>query len=264
MALPMSPLHGAGYLITHPSLLALGLCPLLLSFLWALASFIFMLAAALVPQAYFLINLGVWPWLSWLLAVLLVLLEASLLSVIGATVAFDWVAEKVFLVVLHDELPEQLRATALSENPNIIKFCSGWTMLRLAVLIVSLPLNFVPVAGTVVYFMINGTLYAWKLHQPYFELIGAESVGEQWKIVRAQCRDYLTFGCMAMVLNLIPVISPFFILSNAAAAAMWAASEMAGPSASGERLPPGKVLELIPVGVGAAAAMLTPQGASSS
>lgn len=89
-------------------------------------------------------------------------------------------------------------------------------------LIVFLPLNLVPYFGTIAFIMITGSRLGKLSHHRWFKLRGVskKDIKRELKIRRW---EYLWFGTAAMVLELIPVLSFFFLLTSTAGAAMWAA-----------------------------------------
>lgn len=59
-------------------------------------------------------------------------------------------------------------------------------------------------------------------HYRWFQLRGLSKTAQATEIKRLEW-DYIFFGTVAMILELIPVLSFFFLLTTATGAAMWAA-----------------------------------------
>ncbi|KAK2767390.1 hypothetical protein FQN54_003546 [Arachnomyces sp. PD_36] len=89
--------------------------------------------------------------------------------------------------------------------------------------IVYLPLNFIPVVGTVVYFVMQGRRIGPALHERYFQLRGwSKRQGEEW--VEKNRGAYTSFGVAAYLFDMIPFASLAFAYTNTVGAALWAAN----------------------------------------
>ncbi|KAH6954959.1 hypothetical protein HG530_015525 [Fusarium avenaceum] len=97
-----------------------------------------------------------------------------------------------------------------------------WSMIQIIELIVFLPLNFVPVVGTPAFIIITGTRLGKLAHYRWFQIKGFSKV-EQKQALRDRAWEYVWFGTVAMILELIPVLSLFFLLTTTAGAAQWTA-----------------------------------------
>ncbi|KAI1212820.1 uncharacterized protein F4807DRAFT_414695 [Annulohypoxylon truncatum] len=85
-----------------------------------------------------------------------------------------------------------------------------------------LPLNFIPVVGTIIFIFLQGRSRGNTIHDRYFQLKGWSSPQQQdW--IKRHAGPYTTFGTIATLLEMIPVLSMFFAFTNAAGAALWAA-----------------------------------------
>jgi len=85
-----------------------------------------------------------------------------------------------------------------------------------------LPLNFIPVVGTVIFVLLQGRTRGRSTHTRYFQLkkwTNAER--EEW--LKENTAPYTAFGTVATLLELIPVASIFFSFTNTVGAALWAA-----------------------------------------
>jgi len=97
-----------------------------------------------------------------------------------------------------------------------------WSFTQIAELIVCLPLNLIPWLGTPAFIMITGARMGKLSHYRWYRLRGI-SKNEMKKDLHNRSWEYLWFGTVAMILELIPVLSFFFLLTSAVGAAMWAA-----------------------------------------
>ncbi|RDL35952.1 Uncharacterized protein BP5553_06564 [Venustampulla echinocandica] len=85
-----------------------------------------------------------------------------------------------------------------------------------------LPLNFIPLVGTVLFVVLQGKTRGLSAHTRYFQLKKwSNSKREQW--LQENTAPYTAFGTVATLLELIPVASIFFSFTNTVGAALWAA-----------------------------------------
>ncbi|PGH09869.1 hypothetical protein AJ79_05596 [Helicocarpus griseus UAMH5409] len=89
--------------------------------------------------------------------------------------------------------------------------------------LVYLPLNMVPVVGTVMYVLAQGKRVGPAAHERYFQLKGWDGrKREAW--VGLHRSAYTSFGAAAFVLEMIPVASLAFSYTNTVGAALWASN----------------------------------------
>ena len=88
--------------------------------------------------------------------------------------------------------------------------------------VLTLPFNFIPVVGTVVYLYLNGSKLGRSGHKRYFVLKGF-SKDECDAFVNDRRGSYISFGMVALVLDLVPLVSVIFTFTNTAGSALWAA-----------------------------------------
>lgn len=88
--------------------------------------------------------------------------------------------------------------------------------------IMMLPLNFIPVVGTLVFLGAQGKKAGPTYHNRYFQKkgLGYKEKGE-W--VRKREPEYFAFGVAARLLEMVPVVGIFFSATNTVGAALWAA-----------------------------------------
>ncbi|KAJ9155320.1 Outer spore wall protein RRT8 [Pleurostoma richardsiae] len=85
-----------------------------------------------------------------------------------------------------------------------------------------LPLNFIPVVGTVIFILLQGRSRGRVVHDRYFQLKQwSSSQKSSW--LQEHTGPYTAFGTVATLLELIPVASIFFSFTNTVGAALWAA-----------------------------------------
>ncbi|KAM7218070.1 outer spore wall protein RRT8 [Rhypophila decipiens] len=97
-----------------------------------------------------------------------------------------------------------------------------WSLVQIVEMIFFLPLNLIPVVGVPAFIMITGTRLGKLSHHRWFTLKGMTKK-EIKRELNLRSWEYVWFGTVAMVLNLIPILSFFFLLTSAAGAALWVA-----------------------------------------
>jgi hypothetical protein len=103
-----------------------------------------------------------------------------------------------------------------------------------------LPLNFIPVVGTVAFILLNGRSRGNAIHDRYFQL-KRWSASQRSEWLAQHTGPYTAFGTVATLLEMVPVASIFFSFTNTVGAALWAAdieakdSQMAKSTAPGLR-----------------------------
>ncbi|KAJ7197267.1 hypothetical protein GGX14DRAFT_472077 [Mycena pura] len=86
--------------------------------------------------------------------------------------------------------------------------------------IVSLPLNLVPVVGTVLFLVYNGAKVGPTFHARYFQAKGMSPAARQ-AFVEKRKGAYTAFGTATLALTLVPVVGPLFMLTSTVGAALW-------------------------------------------
>ncbi|KAI0172396.1 hypothetical protein GGR52DRAFT_544353 [Hypoxylon sp. FL1284] len=99
---------------------------------------------------------------------------------------------------------------------------SKFTPKALVRYVMYLPLNFIPVVGTIVFILLQGRTRGGSVHGRYFQLKGWSS-SQQKDWLQRHTGPYATFGTIATLLEMIPVVSMFFAFTNTVGAALWAA-----------------------------------------
>ncbi|PGH27585.1 hypothetical protein AJ80_00827 [Polytolypa hystricis UAMH7299] len=99
---------------------------------------------------------------------------------------------------------------------------SPFSIRQIVEFVVLLPLNFVPVAGTPMFLFLTGYRAGPLHHWRYFSLRDF-SKKERKAFVAKRTLRYTWFGAVALILQLIPMFSMFFLLTTAAGSALWVA-----------------------------------------
>lgn len=111
-------------------------------------------------------------------------------------------------------------AVKMLGKPTTAAVYTPWSLIQMVELAVFLPLNLIPVVGTPAFIVITGTRLGKLSHYRWFQLRGLTKE-EKKKEARSLVWDDIWFGTVAMILELIPILSLFFLLTTTAGAALW-------------------------------------------
>ena len=186
-----------------------------------LASVIGLFAFGLYPQAFGLEKAGFAPGWAWVVAILLVLVEVSLVTIIYSQTCTPCFMNVMFEKVLknrgHGELLENTKG-----HSSCGRCCNACCKVSILLRIATLPLNLIPILGTILYVYLNGTLSSWELHLPYFAMKGL-NYAQQKQIIADNQLTYSSFGMQVAFMNLIPGFAFLFLFTNSVGAALFAA-----------------------------------------
>jgi hypothetical protein len=94
---------------------------------------------------------------------------------------------------------------------------------QLIELMIFLPLNFIPFVGVPLFLLLTGYRAGPLLNWRYFALKGFTKQDRRSFIQRKKRKfEYMWFGTVYMILQLVPVLSMLFLLTSAAGSALWA------------------------------------------
>ncbi|KAE9402234.1 hypothetical protein BT96DRAFT_964833 [Gymnopus androsaceus JB14] len=224
------PVHGILHLVSHPALYrsvqpVLTKC-LLISGGITGGMFVF----TYLPQvAFCAIFSG--P-LAFASAALLVLGESYVLIVMATKMfILEDAQDKIFDAVLLQQGHEALVASNRSIKSgrsgmktigqSISKPLSRFSKDGLVRYVVSLPLNSLPIVGSIIFLFYNGLKAGPRYHARYFQLKGMNAQ-EREAFVEERRGAYTAFGAAALALNLVPVVGLVFNLTSTVGAALWA------------------------------------------
>jgi uncharacterized protein involved in cysteine biosynthesis len=172
-------------------------------------------------------------WAAWLIAFFITLVEILLSLLITYAVCLPEFMDRVHLKTL------EIEGIVIANKPGCCSQCASdsWRNLFLIMLfILTLPLHFIPIAGTVAACFINGALQAWFAQEPYFNAFGI-TWQQQWnEWVAPNKHEYLMFGFSAHLLQLIPLVNFVTMFTNYVASAIWCANEHKRRSKAGREL----------------------------
>ena len=105
-------------------------------------------------------------------------------------------------------------------KPTTSAIYSPFSLRQILEFIVFLPMNLIPVAGTPMFLFITGYRAGPFHHWRYFKLLDFTKKERQAFVKQRQLK-YTWFGTVALLLQLIPVLSMLFLLTTAAGSALW-------------------------------------------
>ncbi|KAJ3180681.1 hypothetical protein HDU87_001794 [Geranomyces variabilis] len=249
---PTYPVRGIFFFATHPSLWLRVLCGLLLSLTFALAATVLLFVFALAPQANGLNAHLPAAWLGWIIAVICVLLEIFLASLLFVAICLPVLADELFddVVALATGQPVTQKGSCARGCWHGVAYAGVWivTLLvaRILLLVITAPLHLVPGVGTVVFLFLNGYLGAWNNHLHWFDMRGC-GFAEGRRFVRQNRMAYACTGAVMCMLELVPVAGILFQFTNIVGAALWAVDM------ESEGIGPGKIEHVPKAGVGVGA-----------
>lgn len=105
-------------------------------------------------------------------------------------------------------------------KPTTSAVYSPFSLRQILEFIILLPLNLIPVAGVPMFLIITGYRAGPFHHWRYFKLMDFTK-RERKDFVKKRQLKYTWFGTIALLLQLIPVLSMLFLLTTAAGSALW-------------------------------------------
>lgn len=105
-------------------------------------------------------------------------------------------------------------------KPTTSAVYSPFSLRQILEFIIFLPLNLIPVAGVPMFLIITGYRAGPFHHWRYFKLLDFTK-RERKDFVKKRQLKYTWFGTIALLLQLIPVLSMLFLLTTAAGSALW-------------------------------------------
>lgn len=225
------PFKGIYYYAAHPFLWPLfgrRLIPLIVTSIVVLGM---LFTFTYLPQVAFLAIFH--GHLAWFNAAFLVLGEGQVvIALLFEALLVDETLVNVFDAVLISENLASLVAPSrvlFPDAPNPVKklgkptetaIYSPFSFRQIIEFIFFLPLNLIPLFGTPAFLVITGARAGPLHHYRYFKLRGLTK-GEKKEEIRSRRWKYTWFGTIALLLQLVPVLSMFFLLTTAAGSALW-------------------------------------------
>ncbi|KAK6511063.1 hypothetical protein TWF506_010145 [Arthrobotrys conoides] len=228
----MFPIQGIYHFLRYPSLQRPLWRKVLPTILLSVVVIVTMFFATYLPQAAILTFVD-GP-IAFVNAAMLVLSESSTLILLiskwwwldDATVeVFDAVLvqqNQTALVSAGREIKPTGGADPLSKLGKRLKKPFGDGLVKSLVrYVVLLPLNFIPVIGTIIFFVLNARNVGPAHHARYFQLKGFSNT-ERADYVKKNQGGYVGFGLACVLLNLVPIVNIVFAFTHTVGAALWA------------------------------------------
>lgn len=223
------PFKGIRYVLSHRKLwrqVALVACfGMTTAFILVILLFVF----ALKPQA----DAFGGQWWSWLLAVLLVFLEAAVAAAILLVYTRSKAESEVFVTTMKIEGMWKEGMV----KPNVVRHFNIFKK-AFYVRILTYPLVLIPFFGSGLYAAINATFIGWDYMDMYFDVIRMDMKTQRVEVLGEDKSDfkallspwtydddnqYARFGFMCAMIETVPIVGPvIFPLFNSCAAALFA------------------------------------------
>ncbi|KAF9901037.1 hypothetical protein EC991_006598 [Linnemannia zychae] len=217
-------------MLAHPSLFRNLICPILLTILWGIAALIFGFVYLLKLQAHALINVNCPAAVAWIVCIIFVLLEVAVLSILFYLIILPIYEDGLFDRVL--KLRGLRHVLKANEGNDVAKCMRGvggglWLLLfQILVLILSLPLNVIPILGQAMFVAINGWVmtfgYRFHYEAEIRNLTVVQIRRESWQ----RRSEFSSFGSVAFGLGMVPLANLLFMWTNIVGCALWVADEI--------------------------------------
>ncbi|KAG0203327.1 hypothetical protein BGX33_009169 [Mortierella sp. NVP41] len=217
-------------MFAHPSLFRNLICPILLTILWGIAIFIFGFAYLLKLQAHALIDVNCPAAAAWIVSIIFVLLEVAVLSILFYLIILPIYQDGLFDRTL--KLRGLRHVLKANEGNDVIKCMRGvggglWILVfQILFLILTFPVNAVPILGQIVYVATNGWLLTWGFRFHYDAEIRNITILQSRREAWERKSDFSHFGSTAFGLQMIPLANLLFAWTNIVGCALWVADEI--------------------------------------
>lgn len=232
------PFQGVVYFLVHPSLWKEVMIPLAVLMWFSVFAWAGLLYFTFGIQQQHFESKGWSELTSWVFALLMVALEATLGTLLVFLGFFANLQPNITRDVLEIRgvpqrlleefgivLPEQDCCRSVCHAMLFLGFRLLWMIWSLIIAcIFSAPLLTIPGVGELqlylLFDLLNGWLYAWELVTDFLAVINIVGCKDQGLHVWRHLSAYVTFGAVALGLELLPGVGPFFMISNACAGAL--------------------------------------------
>lgn len=107
-------------------------------------------------------------------------------------------------------------------KPTVSSTYAPFSLRQIIEFIILLPLNLIPYVGVPIFLILTGYRAGPFHHWRYFKLLGLTKKERTQYIKRRQLK-YTWFGIVSLILQLVPVLQMFFLLTTAVGSGLWAA-----------------------------------------
>ncbi|CAF1215232.1 unnamed protein product [Adineta ricciae] len=217
------PFRGIFYLLSHPSLWRQISCGLLISILVSIVTSVLFFVFIFPLQAH-AFEEYMSDWLSWIISFFITIYEIGILLLVISSLFLAYYMDVIFDAVWREEtmgLTEGITQRISSTTYSCIKSFFILILFRVILVIITSPLNLIPILGTILFIYVNGYYYAWSLHCRYFDLLGLTFLQGK-HFVEENRNDYSQFGIVGIFLELIPFVNLITPITNVIGSALWA------------------------------------------
>ena len=121
--------------------------------------------------------------------------------------------------ILFDDAPNTVRMLG---KPTSRAEYQPWSLIQMVELIFFLPLNLIPYVGVPAFLLITGRRLGLLAHHRWYKLRGLTR--KEIKVeLKTRSWEYLFFGLVCMILELVPILSFLFLLTSSTGSALWVA-----------------------------------------
>ncbi|KAI9241864.1 MAG: hypothetical protein BYD32DRAFT_404825 [Podila humilis] len=165
-----------------------------------------------------------------IVCVIFVLLEVAVMIILFYLIILPIYQDGLFDRVL--KLRGLRHVLKQNEGNDVVKCLRGVhgglliVFFQIIVLILTLPLNLIPIAGQILYAMINGWILTFGLRFHYDAEIRNISVLQSRKEAWERRGEFTNFGSVAVGLEMIPLANLLFVWTNIVGSALWVADEI--------------------------------------
>ncbi|CAF1133460.1 unnamed protein product [Adineta steineri] len=217
------PIRGIFYLIRHPALWRHLVCGLLLMILVSIITSVLLLVFIFPIQSHALTEY-MSEWIAWIISFFVTLFEIGVTILVLSSLFLAYYMDVIFDAVWRQETmgvnPGESQRT-ISTTYSCIKSFLILILFRVFLLVITSPLNLIPLLGTFLYIYVNGYYYAWSLHCRYFDLLGLTFLQGK-HFVEENRSDYTNFGVVGVFLEMIPFLNLITPITNVIGSALWA------------------------------------------
>lgn len=118
--------------------------------------------------------------------------------------------------------PDAPNSVKMLGKPTTRAEYAPWSFVQILELVVYLPFNLIPVVGSPIYIILTGTRLGKLSFHRWYKLRGLDR-RERKQEAKRYTWEFVWFGTVAMIAELVPLLAFFFLLTTTAGCALWVA-----------------------------------------
>lgn len=216
------PITGTLYLLSRPSNIKIVAVPFCLSIVVCIVALILLFTFTVDLQVDYLVSCGWNEYAADVVVPILIVFEVGIVTGILFEILWGNKEYNAFLKELEIRgTTERLKKDFGVEKLDEVGTCANiwhtilFTLIRLALMAVTLPVTVAPLAGQVLWLYINGWLLPWQLISPFLGNLKITGFRAQIYHVLNHWWSYSTFGAVSLFLTLLPFVNILFKLGSA-------------------------------------------------